>query len=287
MRWLPRRPRGSDLTRSVDRRGQEVLAESILREHLQRIDAERLTRGQVRLDPVSEQQLVDRVLALSVGLGPVEVLLGDPTVEEIVATRFDLVFRLSLGRDGRAGRRKTLVDRSRDVCMDVAPRSYGRANRTTVQCSVPSAGHAAGRRASACRYPRCLEVRDLRFATQHARQGDACRPRRLGDDPPVVADLFRACMAATEVRLVFSGPTGSGKTTLIRACLGELDPIARVVVIEDTAELDLFDPVLHPNVESWEARLANNEGEGAIGQGAQVEARAALPARLARLRRGS
>ena len=70
---------------------------------------------------------------------------------------------------------------------------------------------------------------------------------------------------------MFSGPTGSGKTTLVRACLGELEPHERVVVIEDTAELDLFDAVAHPNVESWEARLANNEGEGAITQGEQVK----------------
>ena len=47
--------------------------------------------------------------------------------------------------------------------------------------------------------------------------------------------------------------------------------MARVVVVEDTAELDFFDPVLHPNVESWEERLANNEGEGAITAGQQVK----------------
>ena len=47
--------------------------------------------------------------------------------------------------------------------------------------------------------------------------------------------------------------------------------MARVVVIEDTAELDFFDPVLHPNVESWEERLANNEGEGSISSGSQVK----------------
>ncbi|HRE03734.1 MAG TPA: ATPase, T2SS/T4P/T4SS family, partial [Ilumatobacteraceae bacterium] len=79
---------------------------------------------------------------------------------------------------------------------------------------------------------------------------------------PVIADLLRACMRSSEIRIVFSGPTGSGKTTLVRACLGELPRLARVVIIEDTAEIDLFDPVSHPNVESWEARLANSEGEG-------------------------
>jgi Flp pilus assembly CpaF family ATPase len=86
-----------------------------------------------------------------------------------------------------------------------------------------------------------------------------------------VADLLAACMRSSELRLVFSGPTGSGKSTLVRACLAELSPLVRVVVIEDTAELDFFDPVLHSNVESWEARLPNSEGQGAIGSGTQVK----------------
>ena len=101
---------------------------------------------------------------------------------------------------------------------------------------------------------------------------------------PVVADLLRACMRSSEIRLVFSGPTGSGKTTLVRACLGELPAHARVVIIEDTAEIDLFDPVLHPNVESWEARLANSEGEGAITQGQEVKHALRYAARLAGVR---
>ncbi len=46
----------------------------------------------------------------------------------------------------------------------------------------------------------------------------------------------------------------------MRGCLAELGPLVRVVIIEDTAELDFFDPVLHPNVESWEARLAKQRG---------------------------
>jgi len=93
----------------------------------------------------------------------------------------------------------------------------------------------------------------------------------LGTVPDAVAELLAACMRSSELRLVFSGPTGSGKSTLVRACLAELGPLVRVVVIEDTAELDFFDPVVHPNVESWEARLANSEGEGAIGSGVQVK----------------
>ena len=66
----------------LTRAGQEALADSVLREQLQRIDGDRLSSGTGMLDDDAEQALVERVLALSVGLGPIELLLADPTVEE-------------------------------------------------------------------------------------------------------------------------------------------------------------------------------------------------------------
>src|SRR3954452_18423918 len=77
---------------ALNRRGQEALADSVLRDQLQIIDSEFLAAGRRRLGDATERELVERVLALSVGLGPVELLLADQTVEEVVATRFDLVF---------------------------------------------------------------------------------------------------------------------------------------------------------------------------------------------------
>lgn len=255
----------------LNRNGQEALAESILREHLQRIDAERLSSGHVRLDPVSEQQLVDRVLALSVGLGPVEVLLADPMVEEVVATRFDLVFLYrSDGSVEQIDERIWSSEAELSAWLAHVARTAGRTERQF----NPQAPLLVMRLGDGMRLAATRDVsKFVSFALRRNTLGKVTLADLIGLEmmPPVVADLLRACMAATEIRIVFSGPTGSGKTTLIRACLGELDPIARVVIIEDTAELDLFDPVLHPNVESWEARLANNEGEGAIGQGAQVK----------------
>src|SRR3954453_8247758 len=76
----------------LDRGSQAALADKVVRGELERIDQERLNAGQPRLPVEAETALADRVLALSVGLGPVELLLADPSVEEIVAPRFDLVF---------------------------------------------------------------------------------------------------------------------------------------------------------------------------------------------------
>ena len=57
--------------------------------------------------------------------------------------------------------------------------------------------------------------------------------------PEVLERFLLACMRSPEMRLVVDGATGAGKTTLVRALLGSLDPLVQVAIIEDTAEIDL------------------------------------------------
>lgn len=256
---------------ALSRAGQEALADSVMREHLQRVDADRLSSGRGMLDEATERQVVERVMALSVGLGPIELLLADQAVEEIVATRFDLVFVYrSDGSVEQIDERLWASEAEMTAWLSHLARTAGRTERQfNAQAPMLVMRLGDGLRLAATR-----DVsKHVTFALRRNTLGKIVLADLVGLKmlTPVVADLLRACMRSPEVRIVFSGPTGSGKTTLVRACLGELLAHARVVVVEDTAELDLFDPVLHPNVESWEARLANNEGEGAITQGQQVK----------------
>ena len=255
----------------LTRAGQEVLADSVMREQLQRIDADRLSSGRGMLDEHTERQLVERVMALSVGLGPIELLLADQSVEEIVATRFDLVFVYrSDGTIEQVDERLWASEVEMGAWLSHLARTAGRTERQF----NPQVPMLVMRLGDGLRLAATRDVsKHITFALRRNTLGKVMLADLVGLKmlTPVVADLLRACMRSPEIRIVFSGPTGSGKTTLVRACLGELAPHARVVVIEDTAELDLFDTVLHPNVESWEARLANNECEGAITQGQQVK----------------
>jgi pilus assembly protein CpaF len=82
----------------------------------------------------------------------------------------------------------------------------------------------------------------------------------LGAMPPQIADVLRAAVAA-RLALVITGGTGTGKTTLLGALLGELRPSERLLVIEDAPELVID----HPHVVRLVARAANVEGAGAIG----------------------
>ena len=257
--------------RALSRAGQEALADSVMREHLQGVDADRLSSGRGMLDEATERQVVERVMALSVGLGPIELLLTDQTVEEIVATRFDLVFVYrSDGSVEQVDERLWASETEMAAWLSHLARTAGRTERQfNAQAPMLVMRLGDGLRLAATR-----DVsKHVTFALRRNTLGKVVLADLVGLKmlTPVVAELLRACMRSPEIRIVFSGPTGSGKTTLVRACLGELPAHARVVVVEDTAELDLFDPVLHPNVESWEARLANNEGEGAITQGQQVK----------------
>lgn len=81
-----------------------------------------------------------------------------------------------------------------------------------------------------------------------------------------MASLLAASMRAG-LRVVVSGETGAGKTTLLRAMTNVLAPDTRIVVIEDTRELNLgSDPRRHGAVLEWETREANIEGVGEITQ---------------------
>jgi Flp pilus assembly CpaF family ATPase len=81
------------------------------------------------------------------------------------------------------------------------------------------------------------------------------------------SDLAAFLTAAVKARmncLVAGGP-GTGKTTLLRALASEIPPWESLVTIEDSRELNLgADPALHPDVKSFQARLGNIEGEGAV-----------------------
>ncbi len=263
--------RAADGEPPLPRAAKEALADAVLRRQFEAMDAQGMAEGRRRLTADEEASLAERVIAQVIGLGPIEMLLADPTVEEIVATRFDLVFAYcSHGSMRQVHERLWRSEAELDQWLSHLARTAGRTERqfnSQVPLLVMRLGD--GLRLAATR-----DVsQHVSFAIRRNTLGKVTLADLVGLQmmPAVVADLLEACMRSSEIRIVFSGPTGSGKSTAIRACLSALEPTARVVIIEDTAELDFFDAASRPNVESWEERLPNNEGEGAITQGQQVK----------------
>jgi pilus assembly protein CpaF len=196
-------------------------------------------------------RLADAVLDDVVGLGALEPLLLDPTVDEIMVN----------GAAGcfveRAGVIEPIALRIDDAgILRLAQRILAPlALRLDRSSPMVDARLADGSRLHAVIPPLaidgpCLTIR--RFGT-----------RRLGLDAFGVTDAAAALvrdLVAAGANIVVSGGTGSGKTTLLNALVGHVDPSERIVTIEETAELRLP----QPHVVRLEARPANAEGSGAF-----------------------
>lgn len=258
---------------ALDDNAQTALAMDVIATELRAVDSQRIASGHVRLDEAAEEQVTQRVLALAVGLGPPQMLLANPDLEELVATRFDLLFGYYRGGDTREIDERVFGSEAEmEAWLSLVARTRGRTERSfnsQTPMLVMQLGEGSGLRLSAMREVSQHVSFTLRRNTLgKVSLGDLVG---LGMMPAVIAEFLMACVHAPEIRLVICGATNSGKSTLSRALLGALGPLVRVIIIEDTAELELFDPVTHPNVESWEQRLPNNEGEGGITQGMLVK----------------
>src|SRR2546423_7381663 len=202
------------------------------------------------------------------GLGPLEPLVSDPTVTEIMVNGPDCVY---VERDGRIERVACAIDAPtvvRVVERVIAPLGL-RLDRAS---PMVDARLADGARLHAVLPPLapdgpCVTIR--RFGARVVPIG------AFGVDAAACA--FLEAMVRAGWNIVVSGATSSGKTTCCNALAGAIDPMERIVTIEETAELRME----QPHVVRLEARPANAEGAGGVGGRELV--RAALRMRPDRL----
>jgi pilus assembly protein CpaF len=229
--------------------------------------AERHVRVLAPLLPSAERiELVSAALARAHGLGPLEPLLADPEVTEILVNGGTEVW---VERSGRLERLPSLPVGLASLLIErvIAPLGL-RIDRTS---PIVDARLADGSRVHAVIPPvaidgPCLAIR--RFAaTGIPLDGFAC---------PAVVDLLDRLVRG-RTNLVVSGATSSGKTTLLNALVRLVPPGERIITIEDAAELRLATA----HVVRLEARPASVEGVGEVPLRALV--RAALRMRPDRL----
>lgn len=196
-------------------------------------------------------ECASRLVAELVGLGPLQHLLDDPEVTDVLAHGSGPVW---VERRGRLERSQLRVDAEtvvRAVERLVAPLGL-RADRAH---AVVDARLADGTRVAAVLEP--LAVDGPVLAVRRHRRDTI--PLERFTDPPGAA-VLRGIVDARDNVVVY-GPTGSGKTSLVNALAASLPPEERVVTIEDVAELRL--PGEH--VVRLEARPGTAEGVGRIG----------------------
>jgi pilus assembly protein CpaF len=211
--------------------------------------------------PVSfaeRESLIAEVLDELFGLGPLEVLLADRTISDILVNRFDQVY---VEREGRIEETDVVFRNDRHLAQIIERIVSAVGRRIDESSPMVDARLKDGSRVNAVIPPLALDGPVLsirRFRTD-----------RLGANDLVQRDTFTAPMlefmkaaVACRLNVIVSGGTGAGKTTLLNVLSGFIGHTERIVTIEDAAELMLR----QRHVVRLETRPANVEGKGAVRQ---------------------
>jgi pilus assembly protein CpaF len=208
------------------------------------------------LDPATRARLCELILREAVGLGPLEELLADPAVEEVMVNGHE---RIYVERGGRIERAEISFE-SEQALRDAIERILTPLGRRVDELSpMADARLEDGSRVHVVIPPLAVDGPSMsirRFAA--LRPG----PRELVELGTITGELHDQLAAAVAARrsILVSGGTGSGKTTLLNALSAFIDPAERVITIEDAAELHLR----QPHVVRLESRPANVEGRGRV-----------------------
>src|SRR5580704_7835879 len=210
------------------------------------------------LTSLEREQLAAEVLDEVFGLGPIESLLDEPTISDILVNGAHNVY---VERAGLLDRTNVRF-RDNQHLMRIIDRIVSRVGRRVDESNpMVDARLLDGSRVNAIIPPLALDGPLLsirRFGT------DKIMPADLVEKTSVTPGMMGLLEAAVQARLniIVSGGTGAGKTTLLNALSVFISPKERIVTIEDAAELQLR----QPHLARLETRPANVEGHGAVRQ---------------------
>ncbi len=212
----------------------------------------------VPLSFAERERLAREILDEIFGLGPLEPLLKDPTISDILINRFDRVYVERGGKLEPTG----LSFKDDQHLMQIIDRIVSRVGRRVDESSpMVDARLADGSRVNAIIPPLAID-------------GPCLSIRRFGHDPITARNMIEnktltepmlellSAMVKGRLNLLISGGTGAGKTTLLNVLSGYIPNSERIVTIEDAAELQLK----QEHVVRLETRPPNIEGKGAVRQ---------------------
>ena len=212
----------------------------------------------VPLSFAERERLSREILDEIFGLGPLEQLLKDPNVSDILVNRFDRVYVEKAGKLELT----SLSFKDNIHLMQIIERIVSRVGRRVDESSpMVDARLADGSRVNAIIPPLALD-------------GPCLSIRRFGREPVTARQMienqtlteamleFLSAMVKGRLNIIVSGGTGAGKTTLLNVLSGYIPNYERIVTIEDAAELQLK----QENMVRLETRPPNIEGKGAVRQ---------------------
>ncbi|WP_439382139.1 CpaF family protein [Amycolatopsis lexingtonensis] len=226
-----------------------------------------LQAGRVLLSPGAEVQLVETVLDEVFGLGGLQPLLADPKVETINVNRFDRVFvQYADGSRTQVAPVAASNDELTDLVRTLAARASSEERRFDRGSPALNLQLPGGERLFAVLGLTADGVTACSIRRHGFLTASLAQLRRRGTLDVGLERFLRALVRARK-NILITGGAGFGKTTLLRAMAAEMDPLERIVTVEDAFELGLgLDHELHADVTALQAREANVEGVGAISQ---------------------
>jgi pilus assembly protein CpaF len=210
----------------------------------------------IQLNQREQRDLVTLMLNDMLGLGPLEVLLADDTVNDILVNGAKNIF---VERKGKL-ERTDITFRDDGHVMAIAGRIVSAIGRRIDESTpVVDARLADGSRVNIIIPPLAIDGPSISIRKFSKKSIDLDVMMRQGNVSPAMATVLKIA-ARTRLNILISGGTGSGKTTLLNAMSQMIDHTERIVTIEDAAELQLQ----QPHVVRLETRTANLEGRGEI-----------------------
>lgn len=234
----------------------DVMDQSLVRDQIRDEVNSLLEVSDTPMNAREREHLADEMLDEVLGLGPIQPLLADPSISDILVNSHQSTY---IERKGVL--EKTSVRFHDDAhllrIIDRIAAAVGR--RIDESSPMVDARLPDGSRVNAIIPPLAVDGPSLsirKFSVDPFTLTDLVALRCL---TPVMSDFLKSAVKA-RANILISGGTGTGKTTLLNALSGSIPPTERVITIEDAAELQLQ----QPHVIRLETRPANLEGKGEV-----------------------
>ena len=246
------------LIESLDLSNINLIETEILRKEIVKILEGLIAEEKVPLSYAERESLITDIQHETFGLGPLEPLLSDPDIDDILVNRYDQVYIEKFGKLQKVD----MVFRDDNHLLQIIDRIVSKIGRRVDESSpYVDARLPDGSRVNAIIPPLALDGPVLsirRFGVTPLKMSDVINFGTLNKN---MALILESCVKA-KLNILISGGTGCGKTTLLNI-LSEFIPASeRIVTIEDSAELRLK----QDHVVRLETRPPNIEGKGAVTQ---------------------
>jgi len=246
------------LLKVVDLTVLDTLSETDARLQLQEICRDLMMEEEIPIPLSGRQQIIKEIEDEIMGLGPLEPLLADPSISDILINGANTIY---IERHGRLEATDIHFNDDQHLLniIDRIVSSVGR--RIDESSPMVDARLKDGSRVNVIIPPLaldgpCMSIR--RFSVEMLSMQHLIE---IGSVPEAIAPVLEA-IVKSRLNVLISGGTGSGKTTLLNILSGFIPEHERVITIEDSAELQLQ----QPHVVRLETRPANVENKGAISQ---------------------